>query len=131
MKYSIPVAIACIYVLTTSCKDASENNMQYIGELKDSIFKAYPNVASITIEVKDNKTLAITLGDVHLYKAPDAKRQQVANEMGTMALRIFPKNTDIDKGEIVVSNDEKSTTMDRNTAKITPINIDSLRKSMK
>jgi len=105
--------------------------MQYIGQMKDSIFKAYPTVASITIEIKDKRTLDITIGDKHLFKAVPAKQQQEATEMGIMALRLFPKNTDIDKGELVVSDDEKSTVVDRTTATIIPINIDSLRKSNK
>ena len=132
MKNILAIAVACIYIIGTGCKDTSESNMQYIGEMKDSIFKAYPTVASITIEIKDGKMLDVTLGDVQLFKAGDAKRQQTANEMGAMALRIFPnKGNDIDKAEIVVSDDEKNVTIDRSTAKITGVNIDSLRKSMK
>lgn len=131
MKKSLLVAIACIYIIGSGCKDTTESNMQYIGDMKDSIFKTYPNVASVTIEVKDNKTLDVTLGDVQLFKATDIKRQQVANELGQMALRIFPKNTEIEKGEIVISDDEKSTVIDRSNAKIVAINIDSLRKSTK
>ncbi len=131
MKHILPIAMAAVYIMTAACADPNESNMQYIGQMKDSIFKAYPTVASITIEIKDKRALDITIGDRHLFKADASKQQQEATEMGIMAVHLFPKNTDIDKGTLVISDDEKSTVVDRTAAKIIPINIDSLRKSNK
>lgn len=131
MKKILPAAAYCIFLIASGCKEAPESNMLYIEQMKDSIFKAYPTVASVTIEVNDDNKLAITVGDKHLFQKDDAKRQQTALEMGAMALRIFPKNSDLAKGELIISDDEKSVNIDKNAAKISAINIDSLRKSMK
>lgn len=114
--------------LLASCKSTDTSYMQYNEQMKDSIFKAYPTVNSVTIEEEDGAVLKVTLGDAHLFSASPADRQKVANEIGMMALRIFPKDNNIDKGQLLVSKDEKSVEVNASQAQKCDINIDSLRK---
>lgn len=96
--------------------------------MKDSIFKNYPTVNSVTIEVKESSILKVTLGDKHLFNGTNADRQKTANEIGMMALRIFPKNNDLDVGQLLVSDDEKNVQIDEAKAEKTDIRMDSLRR---
>lgn len=112
--------------LFSACKDGDESNMQYIEQLKDSVL-AYPSVYSVTIEVKHSSILDVTLGSAKLYEASDAERQKIANEIGMLAFRVFPKDNSLEKGEVHVSKDEKSVTVDPATTKNSTVNMDSLR----
>lgn len=125
------IAALSLYIGASSCKDAESSNMKYIEQMKDSVFHNYAHVASVTIEVKEGSLLNITLGDAALYKGTDADRQKTANELGMMALRIFPKDNTLDKGRMIVSDDEKNVLTDESKGKTTAINLDSLRKSGK
>ena len=128
MRVLVPALFVAI-CLFSSCKDNDESNMQYEEQMKDSIFKYYPTVASITIKVKERSEIDVILGSAQMFEKTDAERQQTANEMGMMALRLFPKDNNLDRGQLFVSKDEKSMDVNLAEAKTSKINIDSLRKA--
>ncbi len=138
MKYSFKkmksittlLAISACILFLSACKDNSESNIQYEEQMKDSIFKYYPSVASITVGVKENTELSITLGSVDMFSKTDDAGRKTANELGMMALRLFPKDNSLEKGQLIVSKDEKSDHVNVAEAKVYNINIDSLRKVM-
>jgi hypothetical protein len=119
----------CILFIS-SCKDTEADYSQYDEQMKDSIFKYYPSVAGITIEIKDRNELDITLGSVDMFKTANAERQKTANELGMMALRLYPKDNSFEKALLIVSKDEKSEHVNMAEAKLSNINIDSLRKAI-
>ncbi len=121
-------AITACILFFSACKDPDAAYTQYSEQMKDSIFKSYPTVAGITIEVKDRTALDITLGSVDLFKTSDAEREKTANELGMMALRLYPKDNSFEKVRLIVSRDEKSEHVNIAEAKISNINLDSLRK---
>lgn len=87
----IAVMIVSMSVLMSSCSDEEASNMRHIEAIRDSIFKTFPTVASITIRVEDAENLHVTVGDAHLYAADDNAKKNVANKIGRMALGIFGK----------------------------------------
>lgn len=87
----IAFVMVAISVLTSSCGDVDEANMRHIEAMRDTIFKTFPTVASITIRVEDAENLHVTLGDAHLYAASDNAKKKEANKIGRMALGIFGK----------------------------------------
>jgi hypothetical protein len=146
MKKILPLAIvAAIAISMTACKD-EESNMAQMETMKDSIFKAYPSVASVNIKVEEHTNIHITLGSKKLAKDDEAARRQLANELGVMALRIFnksdnnestnnvinalDKSDELEKGTLTITPTESNIKIDPEDGVNTPINIDSLKKAM-
>jgi hypothetical protein len=130
MKNTITLLfITTATLFISSCKDTETSYTQYSEQMKDSIFQSYPTVAGITIEIKDRTQLDITLGSADMFTKSDAERQKTANELGMMALRLYPKDNSFEKAQLIVSKDEKSEHVNIAESKISNINIDSLRKA--
>lgn len=106
-KLSTLLLSFCMMIVFFSC-DTNAGNMEYIGQMKDSIFAVYPKINSVLINVKDDKQLIITLGSQSLFNADEQTRQRVANEMGAMALRIFGEGNRLALGKISVTADESN-----------------------
>lgn len=106
-KLSTLLLSFCMMIVFFSC-DTNAGNMEYMGQMKDSIFAAYPKINSVLINVKDDKQLIITLGSQSLFNADEQTRQRVANEMGAMALRIFGEDSRLELGKIYVTADESN-----------------------
>jgi len=123
------ISITSCFLFLHSCKDTDTDYSQYDVQMKDSIFKYYPTVAGITIEIKDKTELDITLGSIDMFKTSEADRQTTGNELGIMALRLYPKDNSFEKAVLIVSKDEKSEHVNMAEAKVSNINIDSLRKA--
>jgi hypothetical protein len=129
MKNTIALlSITSALLFLSACKDSETSYTQYSEQMKDSIFKYYPTVAGITIEVKDRTQLDITLGSADMFSRSDAERSKTANELGMMALRLYPKDNSFEKAQLIVSKDEKSEHVNIAESKISNINLDSLRK---
>ena len=126
-KLFLPAIIALI-VAISSCKDET-SYMPQEAQMKDSIFKAYPTtVASITIQVLDKTQLNIVLGGARLYAADADKKQQMANDLGLMALRIFGKDSYLKTGRLIITKDERNSSENPPDGITTNINLDSLTK---
>jgi len=125
---AICIAAAVIPIfLMASCQDET-SYMPQISQMKDSIFKAYPTtVASITIKVEDKTRLNVVLGGAELYKQPADKRQQMGNDLGLMAIRIFGKDSYLKIGKLMVTADERNSSEAPADAITSDINIDSLK----
>jgi hypothetical protein len=115
-------------LLYASC-NTDAGNMTQMNVLKDSVLNHYPTVASVAINVQDNSMLVITLGDAELYKATAEQKQKIALELGQMALRIFGKQSRLEKGKLIVTQDERNDKAEPVDGIVTAINIDSLRKA--
>lgn len=123
------VSIAGI-ILFSACKDDEGSHMAYMEKIKDTVFKAYPTVAGVTVNVSDDgKDISIILGDKQLYNAPVETQQKEAYEVSTMALHIFGKENALTKGTVIISKDEKSEKPAPENTKSITINIDSLKKA--
>lgn len=121
--------ISLFTIVMCSCKDETSYEQQ-ITQMQDSIFKAYPaSVAAIHIKVEDKTDLNIVLGGQELYKSTPEKRQEMANNIGLMAIHIFGKDSYLRTGKLVLTKDEHNTSDAPADGIISGINIDSLKKS--
>lgn len=130
MKHAYTFIVLALATTIAACKEGNADNQPYMEQMKDSIFKAYPTVNSVTVDLKDGNELNVVLGDAHMFTANAATRQHTANSIGMMALRMFPANSALSNGTLYISKDEKSVDVDKSQAAQSVINIDSLRKIM-
>ena len=85
-------------------------------------------MASITIKVADKTQLKVVLGGASLYATDAAKKQQMAGELGQMALRIFGKDSYLKTGTLVITKDEQNSSESPADGVSTPIDIEGLKK---
>jgi hypothetical protein len=122
------LSFAIITAVFISCKDDSQPN-NYEEQLKDSIFKTYSYVASVTIKVNpDHDKLEVILGAPALHDKSENDRQKVGDEIALMALHIFDKDYNFNDASLMVSTDKTSEFPAASTIVTTKINIDSLKK---
>ena len=127
MARNLPILLLIILCFS-ACSDGNQPN-NYEEQLKDSIFKKYATVASVTIKINpDHDKLEVILGDPKLHSQSDNDRQQVGNEIATLALHIFNKDYNFNEASLMVSTDKTSQFPDASTIVTTRINIDSLKK---
>lgn len=114
--------------LIVSCRN-SEGNMKVMNQMKDSIFAANPTVASIIINVQNNDNLVIALGSEDLYGADEMKRQQIANNIAAMALRLFGKDNKLEHGKIIVTKNEMNQEAEPSNGLVSQMDFVSARKA--
>ena len=132
MKQSLLlIAIASSLVFTPSCKDVDASDTPSQEMLRDSLFRNYPTIASISLGVEGRSDLTVTIGDPVLYAASDDKKKKEADEIGHMALRIFGKDNFLEKGKLVISKDQKNKKIDPPDGITIPIDIEGMKKAGK
>jgi len=120
--------IPVITLSTLSCKEAADNTLN-MKQMEEELYKRYPSVNRVSVEVVENSNVNITLGDKTLFTAPDEKRRQIVNELGPRIIEVFDKGNWLDKGRIVFVKEE--TTLQASDSIVYTINLDSLKKTMK
>jgi hypothetical protein len=124
------IAVVMMCALLPACKNMEEGtDMAGIQQMKDSVMAHYANVGSIYVDVKDRKDLVVVLGDAVLYGSSADQKAKTANAMGLMALRMFGKDNQLEKGSLVVTKDIKNSVENPTDGITVAINIDSLRKA--
>jgi hypothetical protein len=97
-------------------------------QMEDSLYKRYPTVNYVGVEVVENSDVNITLGDVTLYAAPEDKKKQIVNDLGPLIIQIFDKGNWLDKGRIVFMKKETQEQVAKDSIVYT-IDLDSLKKA--
>lgn len=111
MKKLILPALLGLIVAVSSCKDEALYT-QEMNNMRDSIFQAYPTtVASISMQVEDKTRLKVVLGGNNLYASANEKKEQMANDLGAMAVRIFGKDSYLKTGILIITKDERNTSL--------------------
>ena len=86
--------------------------MANIHAMEDTLFKSYPTVNRLTVEIKDFEDVIVTLGDKEMYNASDEKRAQVAEEIGRIAVHLFEENNYLKKGVVIYTDNEATLAID-------------------
>ncbi|MBS1585369.1 MAG: hypothetical protein JSS82_07450 [Bacteroidetes bacterium] len=120
--------IPVITLSTLSCKEAADNTLN-MKQMEEELYKRYPSVNRVSVEVVENSNVNITLGDKTLFAAPDEKKRQIVNDLGPRIIEVFDKGNWLDKGRIVFVKEE--TTLQATDSIVYTINLDSLKKTMK
>lgn len=129
MRIMIPVLLGASLGIV-SCKEVAESHMKEMVQMRDSVFKNYPSVAAVTINVQDNKRIIFTFGSRKLAGAGEAQRQQMAAELGAMTLRMFGKNSGIEEEKLIITPDEQNDQAEPADGIVTTFNIDSLARTI-
>lgn len=132
MKYILPVLFA-VLIISSGCDD-QESNMRYIETMKDTLFKAFPTVNRVSVQVDYtgffNKEVTITFGDADLYNATDAERDEATRKAGLITLAIFDKDKWPDKGNVTFVREENTIETDKTTEKVHDMHIEDLKLSV-
>lgn len=100
-----------------SCNLEEKNYSQEISTMKDTLFKAFPTVNRVNVEVKQDfgTEINITLGDVTLYNETTIQQQEAADKIGTIVESVFNNKNLPDKGTLIIVKEE--TTIDTDASK--------------
>lgn len=120
--------IPVIALSTLSCKEAADNTLN-MKQMEEELYKRYPSVNRVSVEVVENSNVNITLGDKTLFAAPDEKKRAIVNELGPRIIQVFDKGNWLDKGRVIFVKEE--TTLQVTDSIVYTINLDSLKKTMK
>lgn len=80
--------------------------------MEDTLSKTYPNLAGISIEIKEWHELNIVARSAQLYNTTEENKRKVTGEIEKMAQYIFGTNNELDKGQVIFTKQERSTDMD-------------------
>jgi hypothetical protein len=125
MKKLLYIALWLPVIASCNMKDP-ESNMGNIHVMEDTLFKTYPTVNRLTVEVKEFSEVVVTLGDKELFNAPDEKRQQVAEEIGKISVHLFEENNYLEKGKVIYTDNE--TTLDASHNKESDMHLEKYLK---
>lgn len=128
MKILVPVLLSASLGIV-SCKEVAESHMAEMAQMRDSVFKSYPSVAAVTINVQDNKRILFTFGSRKLAAASEAQRQQMAAALGAMTLRMFGKDSGIEEEKLIITPNERNDQAEPADGVVTTFNIDSLERT--
>jgi hypothetical protein len=96
-------------LLFTSCGLEPKDNTANNQKMEDTLFKVLPTVNRLTVEVKDNKEVVVTLGDAELYNDSDDKRKQVTEQVAAITKSIYMPDNDLKEGSVVFVKEETTT----------------------
>ena len=115
-------------IATYSCKEGVDNSGK-TTILHDSMANVLPNWQSLKIKVSDEQDeMLIVVGDVSLYKASPEERLRKVDEVGTMVLRIYGKENQLRKGQLIVTKDARNESWKPADGILTPIDFERLQK---
>jgi hypothetical protein len=89
------------------CKETGPNDAN-LRKMQDTLFKLYPTVNRVSVEVKENQDVEITLGDAQLYNAPEAERQKITDEIAALTVKVFEKDNFLEKGTVIFVKEENT-----------------------
>ncbi|RYD54837.1 MAG: hypothetical protein EOP56_17875 [Sphingobacteriales bacterium] len=114
-----------VLAIATGCKDVQSND-PYIHQMEDSIYKAFPTVNRVSIEVKENTDVLITLGDAELYNAPEEQRNAATAQLAKMSVHFFEKNNYLDKGTVTFVAEENTMNVKPGSEKVYNMGLEPL-----
>jgi hypothetical protein len=128
MKQALLITLTLATGLVIGCKDV-ESNDPYIRQMEDSLFKAFPTVNRVSIEVKEYQDVLVTLGDAELYNGSEDKRKAVADQIGRMTIHFFDKNNYLDEGRVTFVAEETTMNVPEGSQKVYDMKLKELKNA--
>ena len=124
MNKTTLVLLGCFAALCAACNLNSHNHTAEIAKMEDTLFKAFPSVNRISIEVRGDfgTEIFMTFGDQELFNAPEEERQRVTTEAALITKHVFGEKT-LDKGSLIFVADENSINPDADK-KVYPMTLE-------
>ena len=120
-KFTLLAASVFIAILSlTACKELPDLN-QAKHRISDSLFKAYPNVPGHSIDLDSYPNINIVVRSKQLYNTTGENKEQITAEIGAIAQSVFGTNNELDKGQLIFTQDERGTDMDPRDGQKYPI----------
>lgn len=110
MKYMLRSLIAIAAITALHACEPMASNTANIKRLQDTLFTLYPTVNRVTVEVRGETELIVTLGDEELYGQPEATQQQTVAEIGRLSAFVFSSNEHLKKGSLILVAEEEQLT---------------------
>jgi hypothetical protein len=112
------------FPLFLSCNLEPKSHTEEIRKMEDTLFKAFPTVSRVSIEVKNDfgTAINITLGDAQLYSASEQQRQAVTEKAAAITMYIFSEEKP-EKGTVIFVKEENTIKVDENSKKIYPMTL--------
>lgn len=109
-----------------SCNLEQKSYTAEIARMEDTLFKAFPTVNRVSIEVKNDlgTEINITLGDAELYNADDAARQKVVDETGNIIAHVFGPDKTPGKGKVIFVEEENTIHVNEDARKVMKLQLD-------
>ena len=125
------LAVSGIFLAAPSCKDRQDNDGKTVI-VQDSLRSVLPTWQALKIVVSDDRSdMKIVVGDATFYNAPAAEKATKAAELGRMVLRIYGKDSYLEKGTLIVTKDVRNTAEAPADGIATPIDFSTLKKDGK
>jgi hypothetical protein len=127
MKHLLLLSLLFLSICDTGCKEAvlnDENN----HKMEDTLFKAFPTVRRLSIEVLDDEDVSVLLGDKELFNASDEKRKKVTEEIGRITIHIYDKDNWLKKGTVTFVADESNLDVKNAEKKVYDMQIEQLKE---
>jgi hypothetical protein len=118
----LPLLLFAAFFSLTACRDEF-SDMASIKRMEDTLFKTYPTMAGVSVEVNEHHELNVVVRSAQLYSTDGENQQKVASEIGAMAQNVFGTNNELDKGQVTFTKDERSTDMKPADGKTFPISF--------
>lgn len=128
MKQALLITLTLATGLVIGCKDV-ESNDPYIRQMEDSLFKAFPTVNRVSIEVKEYQDVLVTLGDAELYSDTEDKRKAVVDQIGRMTIHFFDKNNYLDEGRVTFVAEETTMNVPEGAQKVYDMKLKELKQA--
>lgn len=103
----ISYAAAFMVLLTCGCKETGSNDAE-IRRMEDTLFKLYPTVNGVSVEVRENADVFITLRDKELYGTTAAEQQKITDNIAAITVSLFEKNNYLDEGTVIFVKEENT-----------------------
>jgi hypothetical protein len=113
-----------LLIISSGCNLEEKNHTTQIKQMEDSVFKAFPTVNRVSIEVKDDfgTEINVTLGDMELYSASEEERKKVTDKASDMAAHIFADDKP-GKGSVIFVKEENTIDVKEESKKIYPMTL--------
>ncbi len=126
LKRLVAFASITVFIAICGCKEEVAITMEQVTQIEDSIPKAIPTTSTMNIFVVNNSELKIVIGDTRFYNADPVIKQEKANQVGLMALKVLGPG--ITKGKLIITKNVVDKLENPNDGISTDMNIDSLKK---
>ena len=133
MKHSLIIAAAALCLGAQSCKDVDAINEAVSAKkmvIQDSLATVLPNWKTETVFINEDRTrINIIVTDVTMYDAPADKKQQKAEELAKLLLRIFGKDHFFEEGDLILTKDPGNNSPTPADGVSVPMPISALKKA--
>ncbi|MBL7717878.1 MAG: hypothetical protein JNL72_03505 [Flavipsychrobacter sp.] len=113
------VAAACIL---SSCRDEFSNK-EHIKQMQDTLFKVYPTMAGVSVDVKDWNNITVVVRSAQLSSTTGENKEKITAEIGNIVQAVFGTNNELEKGQVIFTKDETGTDMNPADGERFPIAI--------